>query len=122
MLILLPPLLFAILWVIAKTGSMFVVYLCIVMTVFILIMMVLIPICLMPMFLKFDPIEENKLKQDIVSLSKELNYPLSKIEICDGSKRSGHSNAFQYGFGKIKKIVVFDTLLDHHLGKLNGEN
>jgi len=55
-------------------------------------------------------------------LAEECKYPVSKIEVCDGSKRSGHSNAYQYGFGKIKKIVLFDTLLDQHLGKAEGKS
>lgn len=90
-------------------------------TVFVLLIMVLAPIFIMPLFHKYEPIEENLLKQDICALAEECKYPVSKIEVCDGSKKSGHSNAFQYGFGKIKKIVLFDTLLDQHLGKANGE-
>jgi Zn-dependent protease with chaperone function len=74
--------------------------------------MVIAPICILPAFNNFDQIEENKLREDIESLAKELDYPLTKIEIVDGSKKSGHSNAYQYGFGKIKKIVIYDTLLE----------
>lgn len=84
-------------------------------------MIVLAPLVIMPLFNKFDPIEDNLLKRDIEALATDCKYPVSNIEVVDGSKRSGHSNAFQYGFGKIKKIVVFDTLLDQHLGKLNDE-
>jgi STE24 endopeptidase len=57
-------------------------------------MMVLAPLVIMPMFNKYDPIEENALKKDIVALAEDVNYPVQKIEVCDGSKRSGHSNAF----------------------------
>lgn len=107
------------LWIISKFGiEMFVFYAGIFITVFVAIFMILVPLFIMPLFNKFEPIEENQLKQDIVALAEECKYPVSKIEIVDGSKRSGHSNAFQYGFGKIKKIVLFDTLLDQHLGKL----
>ena len=56
--------------------------------------MIIAPICIMPMFNKFDPIEDNSLKKDIEALTKEINYPLSKIEVVDGSQRSSHSNAF----------------------------
>jgi len=55
------------------------------------------------------------LKKDVENLAAEIEYPVSKVEVLDGSKRSGHSNAFQYGFGKIKKIVIYDTLLEQHL-------
>jgi len=70
----------------------------------------------MPLFNKFEPVEENAIKADIEALAKECAYPLSKVEVVDGSKRSSHSNAFQYGIGSIKKVVIFDTLLEQHLG------
>jgi len=66
----------------------------------------------MPMFYKFDKLEENSLKDDIEKLATDVNYPLSGIEVIDGSTKSSHSNAYQYGFGKIKKIVLFDTLME----------
>jgi len=109
------------LWIINKFGiDKFVFYAGIFITVFVAIFMILVPIFIMPLFNKYEPIEENQLKRDIWALAKDCKYPVSKIEVVDGSKRSGHSNAFQYGFGKIKKIVLFDTLLDQHLGKLNA--
>lgn len=86
------------------------------MTVVVLLFVVAAPTCLMPLFNKFEKIKKNLLRRDIYRLANEVDYPLSKIEIVDGSTRSSHSNAFQYGFGKIKKIVVFDTLLKDHLG------
>ena len=108
------------LWIIDKFGiEQFVIYAGIFITVLIAIFMILIPLVIMPMFNKYEPIDDNLLKQDIEALAKECKYPVSKIEVVDGSRRSGHSNAFQYGFGKIKKIVLFDTLLDQHLGKIN---
>lgn len=101
------------LWIIDKFGiEKFVFYAGLFITVFVAIFVVLIPIFIMPMFNKFEPIEDNLLKIDIEALAQVCEYPVSKIEVTDGSKRSGHSNAFQYGFGKIKKIVLFDTLLD----------
>ena len=105
--------------IIAETGENFFFYAGLFITVFMLIMIVLAPLVIMPLFNKFDPIEDNLLKRDIEALATDCKYPVSNIEVVDGSKRSGHSNAFQYGFGKIKKIVVFDTLLDQHLGKLD---
>lgn len=56
------------------------------------------------------------MRSDIEQLAKECKYPLSQVEVVDGSKRSGHSNAFQYGIGSIKKIVIFDTLMEQSLG------
>ena len=110
------PIYAMILWIIASTGDLFVVYLGVSMTVVVLLFVVAAPTCLMPLFNKFDKIQKNLLRRDIFRLAKDVEYPLSKIEVVDGSTRSSHSNAFQYGFGKIKKIVIFDTLLRDHLG------
>jgi STE24 endopeptidase len=85
---------YCILWIINTTGKNFVIYLGIFITIFILLIMVLAPIFIMPLFYKFDPIEENQLKKDIVALAEDVKYPVQKIEVCDGSKKSGHSNAF----------------------------
>ena len=106
------PLLYVLLLIINRTGDYFYLWAGGFLTIVVLLLMVIAPICIMPMFNKYDPIEDNSLKKDIEALAREINYPLSKIEVVDGSQRSSHSNAFQYGFGKIKKIVIFDTLLE----------
>ena len=115
-----PPLTFGLLWIIHKTGDMFFYWACIFTTIVSLIMIVLFPLVIMPLFNKFSPFEDNVLKKDIEALAKSINFPLTKLEVIDGSKRSGHSNAFFYGLGKFKKIVLFDTLLEQHLG-MKGE-
>ena len=48
----------------------------------------------MPMFYKFDKLEENSLRSDVEKLAEDVKYPLSNIEVIDGSTRSSHSNAF----------------------------
>jgi len=75
-------------------------------------MMSVYPSFIMPMFNKFTPLPDGELKDRIVSLCKGIDYPLKKMYIIDGSKRSSHSNAFMFGFGSNKRIVLFDTLLD----------
>jgi len=67
-----------------------------------------------PMFNKFSPIEEGDLKSLIYNYSKKINFPISRIDIMDGSKRSNHSNAYFTGFGKSKRIALFDTLVENH--------
>lgn len=57
-------------------------------------MVVLAPLVIMPLFNKFDPLEQNQMRKDIEQLALECKYPLSQVEVVDGSKRSGHSNAF----------------------------
>ena len=51
------------------------------------------------------------LKLSINKLAQKINFPLQKIYVMDGSKRSAHSNAYFFGFWKNKRIVLFDTLL-----------
>jgi len=73
---------------------MFVIYAGVFLTVFVILIVILVPLVIMPMFNKFEQIEENTLKNDLVALANDCKYPLSKIEVVDGSKRSGHSNAY----------------------------
>lgn len=75
-------------------------------------MLTVYPAFIMPMFNKFTPLEEGELKTKIEDLAGTINYPLTKLFVIDGSKRSSHSNAFMFGFGKNKRIVLFDTLLN----------
>jgi len=110
------PLLYGLLWIVYSTGEQFYVWAGVFLTVVVLLFVILIPYVIMPLFNKFEPVEENAVKADIEALAKECAYPLSKVEVVDGSKRSSHSNAFQYGIGSIKKVVIFDTLLEQHLG------
>ncbi|KAG2460713.1 FACE1 protease, partial [Polypterus senegalus] len=67
-----------------------------------------------PLFDKFTPLPEGELKEDIESMAKDISFPLTKIYVVEGSKRSSHSNAYFYGFFKNKRIVVFDTLLEDY--------
>jgi STE24 endopeptidase len=77
-----------------------------------LIMVVLFPILIQPLFNKFEPLDEGSLKKRIVDLAKEIGFKPSKILKMDGSKRSHHSNAYFIGLFKEKRIVLFDTLLN----------
>ena len=88
------PIIYALLKIIFATGEYFVLFVGIFLTIIVMLLIVIAPICIMPIFNKYDQIEENDMKKHIEALSTSLNYPLSKIEIVDGSKRSGHSNAF----------------------------
>lgn len=63
------------------------------------------------MYNKFEELENGILKTEINNLAKSIGFPLKKILIMDGSKRSAHSNAYFFGFWKNKRIVIFDTLI-----------
>uniref|UniRef100_A0A8C7R7C7 CAAX prenyl protease n=2 Tax=Oncorhynchus mykiss TaxID=8022 RepID=A0A8C7R7C7_ONCMY len=67
-----------------------------------------------PLFDKFTPLPEGELKEEIESMSKSINFPLTKVYVVEGSKRSSHSNAYFYGFFKNKRIVLFDTLMEDY--------
>ncbi|XP_041508514.1 CAAX prenyl protease 1 homolog isoform X2 [Microtus oregoni] len=67
-----------------------------------------------PLFDKFTPLPEGQLKQEIEVMAKSIDFPLTKVYVVEGSKRSSHSNAYFYGFFKNKRIVLFDTLLEEY--------
>jgi len=69
------------------------------------------PVFIMPLFNKYEPLPEGALKESIFALAGRIDYPLTKLFVVDGSKRSSHSNAYMFGFGKNKRIVLFDTLM-----------
>lgn len=68
----------------------------------------------MPLFNKFEPMEEGELKDAIYAMARDCEFPLTEITVMDGSKRSAKSNAFFMGFGKKKKIALYDTLVENH--------
>lgn len=69
---------------------------------------------ILPLFNKLTPLEEGLLREKILDYGKSVNFSIENIYIMDGSKRSSKANAFFSGFGKRKKIVLFDTLLEKH--------
>jgi len=93
-------------------GKHLYVYLWILSVVVIVFMMAIAPVLIMPWFNKYEPLKDQELKVKIEALAAELEFPLYRLEQVDGSKRSGHSNAFFYGFWRFKRIVLYDTLLD----------
>ncbi|NP_956186.1 CAAX prenyl protease 1 homolog [Danio rerio] len=67
-----------------------------------------------PLFDKFTPLPDGELRSEIESMAKSISFPLTKLYVVEGSKRSSHSNAYFYGFFKNKRIVLFDTLLEDY--------
>ncbi len=66
------------------------------------------------MFNTFTPLEDGELKDRINSFAKSVNFPISRIDVMDGSKRSSKANAYFSGLGKNKRIALFDTLIEKH--------
>ena len=85
-----------------------------VVTAFTLLMAYIAPTVIMPLFNKFKPLEDGELKAAIQEMSAKCKFPLTEVFEIDGSKRSTKSNAFFTGFGKHKKIALFDTLIKNH--------
>lgn len=76
-----------------------------------LVMIVIAPILIMPLFNKFTPLPEGSLRERLLALGERTGFLSKSIQVMDGSKRSRHSNAFFTGFGRFRKIVLFDTLI-----------
>lgn len=105
------PFVSLLLYIIKIGGPYFYIYVWGFMFVFSVFMMTIVPVFIMPLFNKYEPLEDSDLKRSIYALADKLKYPLTKLFVMDGSKRSSHSNAFMFGFGNNKRIVLFDTLL-----------
>ncbi len=75
-------------------------------------LMVLWPKFILPLFNKLTPLGDGKLKSRLFALADRTGFAANTIEVIDGSKRSGHSNAFFTGFGKFRRIVLYDTLIN----------
>ena len=82
------------------------------MMIFQLILLVIAPILIMPLFNKFSPLPAGALRDQLLSLGERAGFRAKDIQVMDGSKRSRHSNAFFTGFGHFRKIVLFDTLVE----------
>ena len=76
-----------------------------------LLMLVLAPVLIMPLFNKFTSLPEGSLRDRLLALADQTRFRAKSIQVMDGSKRSRHSNALFTGFGKFRKIVLFDTLI-----------
>lgn len=83
-------------------------------TGFSLLMQYIAPTWIMPLFNKFIPLEDGDLKTKIENYTQKVKFSLSGLFVIDGSKRSSKSNAFFTGFGKNKRIALYDTLIENH--------
>lgn len=77
-----------------------------------LLMLVLYPRLILPLFNKLTPLPEGALRERLFALANRTGFQASTIEVMDGSKRSGHANAFFTGFGRFRRIVLLDTLIN----------
>lgn len=108
------PLLAGLLAFLHYAGELAWLYCWIVTVAFTVFMQWLAPTWIMPLFNKFTPLEPGELKDAILAYARSVHFPVQDISVIDGSRRSGHSNAFFSGFGKHKRIALFDTLVEQH--------
>ncbi len=106
------PLLAMLLWFFEATGELAWLYSWLGVSLFTFVVQFLAPVLIMPLFNKFTPLEEGELKEKITDYAKEQNFALEGIYTMDGSKRSTRLNAFFTGFGRFRRIVFFDTLME----------
>uniref|UniRef100_R4G4J9 CAAX prenyl protease n=1 Tax=Rhodnius prolixus TaxID=13249 RepID=R4G4J9_RHOPR len=112
--IIMVPLVCGIIYIVKAGGDFFFIYLWLFSMVTLLFLMTVYPDYIAPLFDKYTPLPEGELKTKIEELAASVNFPLYKLYLVEGSKRSVHSNAYFYGFFKNKRIVLFDTLLKSH--------
>ena len=105
------PLLYAVLWLMNNMGSLWWLWVFAVLVSFNLLMLVLYPTIIAPLFNKFTPLDDLELKSRIEALLSKCGFQSQGVFIMDGSKRSSHGNAYFTGLGKSKRIVFFDTLI-----------
>ena len=106
------PLIAFVLWLMEAMGDMWWLYVWAFWLVFNLLVLLVYPSFIAPLFNKFKPLEDGPLKNRIEGLMTRCGFRLSGLFVMDGSKRSAHGNAYFTGFGAAKRIVFFDTLLD----------
>lgn len=103
-----------IIWFFESVGENAWLWVWIAMTAFQLVLMFFAPAFIMPLFNKFVPLKEGELKDAIEAYAKKQDFKLQGLYTMDGSKRSTKANAYFTGFGKYRRVVLFDTLIQQH--------
>ncbi len=106
------PLLLGVLWLMQRMGDLWWLYVWLVWVVFNLLLLFIYPTYIAPLFNDFEPLQDETEKARIEALLRKCGFAASGLFVMDGSKRSTHGNAYFTGFGKTKRIVFFDTLLE----------
>jgi len=106
------PLLLLVFWLVRTAGPLWWLYTWIAWLAFTLVLVVAFPRWIAPLFNRFTPLEDGALRARIEALLARCGFTSSGLFVMDGSKRSSHGNAYFTGFGKTKRIVFFDTLID----------
>ncbi|MBM3346826.1 MAG: M48 family metallopeptidase [Betaproteobacteria bacterium] len=110
------PLLFCVLWLMARMGESWWLWVWATWVSFNLLVLAIYPTLIAPLFNRFTPLEDDHLRVRIESLLANCGFRSKGLFVMDSSRRSSHGNAYFTGFGKSRRIVIFDTLLDRLSG------
>ncbi|MED5618614.1 M48 family metallopeptidase [Ideonella sp. BN130291] len=105
------PLAALILWIMGATGGLWWLWAWVAWTGFQLLMLLIYPTVIAPMFNKFQPLPDEPLRERVQSLMQRCGFAAKGLFVMDGSRRSAHANAYFTGLGRSKRVVFFDTLL-----------
>ena len=105
------PLAALILWLMAAAGALWWLWAWAVWTGFNLLLLMIYPTFIAPMFNKFQPLQDETVKARVTALMQRCGFAAKGLFVMDGSKRSAHANAYFTGFGAAKRVVFYDTLL-----------
>jgi len=108
------PIFAVIVWFFMFYGQESWLYAAVSVILFELLIMFVAPVLIMPLFNKYVPVEDGDLKTELESYAKRENFKMKGLFKMDGSKRSTKTNAFFTGFGRFRRIVLFDTLIAKH--------
>ncbi|MCB0335012.1 MAG: M48 family metallopeptidase [Bdellovibrionales bacterium] len=106
------PVLLCLFWIIDILGVYWWIYGFLFVAGIQLVLLFLFPVFIAPLFNKFEKLQEQSLRERIFELAEKAGFKTSGIFVMDGSKRSNHGNAYFTGFGRYKRIVLFDTLVE----------
>ena len=116
------PIVSATIYIIRAGGEYFFFYLWVFCFFVMIALMTIYPDFIAPLFDKFTPLPEGELRNKIEELASQIDFPLKKLYVVEGSKRSSHSNAYFFGFYKNKRIVLFDTLIEGYENESSKED
>lgn len=105
------PLAALVLWIMGHTGGLWWLYAWVAWVGFNLVLLVLYPTVIAPLFNRFEPLADEALKARVQALMQRCGFAAQGLFVMDGSRRSAHANAYFTGLGAAKRVVFFDTLL-----------
>ena len=108
------PLLAAVLWLLSHPGWWPFLVLWVGGVLLTVVMEYVLPIWVMPLFNRFTPLEDGEVRDEVVAYTERVGFPIGSLLVVDGSRRSTKANAFFTGFGRNKRLALYDTLLARH--------